>query len=83
VTGDRHLPTHKRGDVLILLPGVKVEAMDHVAVKLKDGSERLAALAQKNRRGVILIAFDTNYGLETIKMKDIAQISRVATSIHT
>jgi hypothetical protein len=31
VTSDRHLPTYKRGDAVILLPGVKVETMDHVA----------------------------------------------------
>jgi phage repressor protein C with HTH and peptisase S24 domain len=82
VTSDRHLPTYKKGDVLVLLPGVKVEGYDHVAVRLKDGTDRLAMLAQKNRRGVILLAFGGKHKLETIKMKDIANISRVATSIH-
>ena len=77
ITGDSMEPVYRRGDRIVVAPGMTVRKGDRVVVKTKDGEVLAKVLGRANDRTVELISLNPDYKPRELARSELAWMARI------
>ncbi len=77
ITGDSMEPVYRRGDRIVVAPGVAVRRGDRVVAKTKEGEVLAKVLGRQTERVVELISLNPAYGPRELPRNELAWMARI------
>lgn len=77
ITGDSMEPVYRRGDRIVIAPGVAVRRGDRVVAKTKDGEVLAKVLGRQTERVVELISLNAAYAPRELARNELAWMARI------
>lgn len=77
ITGDSMEPVYRRGDRIVVAPGVAVRRGDRVVAKTREGEVLAKVLGRQTERMVELISLNPAYGPRELPRNELAWMARI------
>ena len=77
ITGDSMEPVYRRGDRIVVAPGVTVRKGDRVVARTKDGEVLAKVLGRKTERMVELLSLNPAYTPRDLPRSELAWMARI------
>jgi phage repressor protein C with HTH and peptisase S24 domain len=77
ITGDSMEPVYRRGDRIVVAPGLPTRRGDRVVAKTKEGEVLAKVLGRNSERTVELLSLNPNYPPREIARADLAWMARI------
>ena len=77
ITGDSMEPVYRRGDRIVVAPGVAVRRGDRVVARTRDGEVLAKVLGRANDRSVELISLNPDYKPRELPRSELAWMARI------
>lgn len=77
ITGDSMEPVYRRGDRIVVAPGINVRKGDRVVVKTKDGEILAKEVGRQTDRMVELVSLNPAYGPRQLPKSELAWMARI------
>lgn len=77
ITGDSMEPVYRRGDRIVVAPGVPVRRGDRVVARTKEGEVLAKVLGRQTERMVELISLNPAYGPRELAKSELAWMARI------
>jgi len=77
ITGDSMEPVYRRGDRIVVAPGVPVRRGDRVVARTKDGEVLAKVLGRQTERMVELLSLNPDYAPRELPRGDLAWMARI------
>ena len=77
ITGDSMEPVYRKGDRIVVAPGVAVRKGDRVVVRTKDGEVLAKIVGRMNERIVELLSLNPNYKPREFARSELAWMARI------
>jgi phage repressor protein C with HTH and peptisase S24 domain len=77
ITGDSMEPVYRRGDRIVVAPGVQVRKGDRVVARTKDGEVLAKVLGRQTERMIELISLNPAYKPRELPRADLAWMARI------
>jgi phage repressor protein C with HTH and peptisase S24 domain len=77
ITGDSMEPVYRRGDRIVVAPGVPVRRGDRVVARTKDGEVLAKVLGRQTERMVELLSLNPDYPPRDLPRGDLAWMARI------
>jgi phage repressor protein C with HTH and peptisase S24 domain len=77
ITGDSMEPVYRRGDRIVVAPGVAVRRGDRIVARTKEGEVLAKVLGRQTERMVELISLNPAYGPRELSKSELAWMARI------
>jgi phage repressor protein C with HTH and peptisase S24 domain len=77
ITGDSMEPVYRKGDRIVVAPGVPVRRGDRVVARTKDGEVLAKVLGKNSERVVELLSLNPDYPPREMPRSDLAWMARI------
>ncbi|MDP3736769.1 MAG: helix-turn-helix transcriptional regulator [Hyphomonadaceae bacterium] len=77
ITGDSMEPVYRRGDRIVVAPGVPVRRGDRIVARTKEGEVLAKVLGRQTERMVELISLNPAYGPRELAKSELAWMARI------
>ncbi|MEQ1609515.1 MAG: helix-turn-helix transcriptional regulator [Hyphomonadaceae bacterium] len=77
ITGDSMEPVYRRGDRIVVAPGVSVRRGDRVVARTKEGEVLAKVLGRLTERTVELLSLNSAYGPRELARNELAWMARI------
>jgi phage repressor protein C with HTH and peptisase S24 domain len=77
ITGDSMEPVYRRGDRIVVAPGMSVRKGDRVVARTKDGEVLAKVLGRTNDRSVELLSLNPDYKPRELPRSELAWMARI------